>query len=99
MARVRRPTGGFSLVEALVSTVVLGLGIVGVSGMLTYAAISQKQASSQAIARELAERAVEDLRANGYSALTQSYGTASVATPDLPRGAGVVSWQPYPDPS
>ena len=87
---------GFSLIECLVAILILGIGVVGVAGMFTYAAVSERKASFMAKAREVADDALEDVRVNGYASFNGASGSREIATPGLPRSHGVVAWQPYP---
>lgn len=82
--------------ECLVAAAILAIGVVGVASMFTYASVSDRKATYMAQAREIADRALEDLRTSGYSRFTQATGTATIATPELPRSSGVMAWQPYP---
>jgi type IV pilus assembly protein PilV len=91
-----RKMGGFSLIECLVAIVILGIGVVGVAGMFTYASVSEKKASFMAKAREVADDAIEDVRVNGYAGFSGTSGSRTIATPGLPRSTGVIAWQPYP---
>ena len=92
LARRRR---GFTLIECLVTTVILGIGVVGVAGMFACATISERKAAHMAQARHIAEETMEAVRAGGYGVFDESSGTTSVATPGLPRATGVLAWQPY----
>lgn len=89
--------GGFTLIECLVAAVILGIGVVGVAGMFTYASLSEKKAAYLADARKIGQQTLEDMRSRGYTYFTQPSGTATVPTPGLPRSSGVIAWQPYPD--
>jgi len=87
---------GFSLIECLVAILILGIGVVGVAGMFTYASVSERKASFMAQAREVSDDVLEDLRVNGYAGFNGVSGSRTIATPGLPRSHGVVAWQPYP---
>jgi len=89
--------GGFTLIECLVAVLILGIGVVGVAGMFTYASLSEKKAAYLADARKIGQQTLEDVRARGYAYFTQPSGVTTVATPGLPRSSGVMAWQPYPD--
>jgi prepilin-type N-terminal cleavage/methylation domain-containing protein len=97
--RARKCGAGFTLIECLVATVILGIGVVGVASMFAYASASQKKAEYMAQARDIAERTLEQVRASGYSAFAAPSGVGEVDTSGLPHSAGVVAWQPWPDPS
>jgi len=93
----RRSRAGFSLVEALVTTVILGIGVVGTASTFTYAGISVKKQAYMSEARHVAEQAVEKVRAQGYDVFTQPSGSAALTMRGLPRATGTLSWLPYPD--
>jgi len=88
--------GGFTLIECLVATVILGIGVIGVAGMFAYAELSERKAAYMAEAREIAEQTLEDVRAHGYAVFAQPSGATVVPTPNLPHSTGTLSWQPYP---
>jgi prepilin-type N-terminal cleavage/methylation domain-containing protein len=94
-----RPKGGFTLIECLVATVILAIGVVGVASMFACATISERKASYMAQARDIADQTFECIRAQGYAVFTSPTGSTEVATPGLPRSSGVLAWQPYPDSS
>jgi type II secretory pathway pseudopilin PulG len=89
--------GGFGLIEALVTTVVLGIGIVGVAGTFTCASLSATKASYMAQARDIAEESLEKMRAEGYAAFTTPSGTVSEPVAGLPHAVRSVAWEPYPN--
>jgi len=86
---------GFTLVECLVTTVILGIGVVGVAGMFACATISERKAAHMAQARHIAEETMEAVRAGGFGVFDASSGTATIDTSGLPRATGVLAWQPY----
>lgn len=87
---------GFTLIECLVTTVILGVGVVGVAGMFACATISERKVAHMAQARHLAEETLEAVRAGAYAVSDQATGSVSVPTPGLPHATGVLAWQPYP---
>jgi len=96
MTRCKR-RGGFTLIECLVATVILGIGVIGVAGMFAYASLSERKAAYMAQARQIAEQTLEEVRANGYSTFTDPSGVTTIPTPGLPRSSGTLAWAPYPD--
>ena len=95
----RKQRGGFTLIECLVATVILGIGVVGVAGMFACATISERKAAFMAEAQEVADKTIEEVRAGGYGVFTQPSGVITIPTPDLPHSTGQLAWQPYPDSS
>jgi len=85
----------FTLIECLVSTVILGVGVIGVAGMFACASLSERKASHIAQARQIAEETLEAVRAGGYDLSSSPSGSCSVPTPGLPRSSGALAWQPY----
>jgi len=85
----------FTLIECLVSTVILGVGVVGVAGIFACASLSERKASHIAQARQIAEETLEAVRAGGYDISASPSGSCSVPTPGLPHSSGVLAWQPY----
>jgi len=94
--RGRRSSRAFTLIECLVATAILAIGVVGVAGMFTYASISQRKAAYMAQAREIADLVLEQARTGTNGLCQGATGTQTLATPGLPRSSGVVAWQPYP---
>lgn len=86
---------GFTLIECLLATVILGIGVIGVAGMFACASLSERKAANLAQARQITEETLETVRSGGYDLSSQPSGSHSVPTPGLPRGTGVLAWQPY----
>jgi prepilin-type N-terminal cleavage/methylation domain-containing protein len=63
VARRRR---GFTLLEVLAATLVLGLGLVGVGSMVTYSVVSHEKSVNYTLAAERASAEVERVREAGY---------------------------------
>lgn len=55
---------GFSLVEILVTTVILGIGVLGVTGLTAYSKRAAFETVQRSTATELAFALLEDMRAN-----------------------------------
>ena len=94
--KVRGNIGGFTLIECLVATMIIGIGVVGVASMFTCASVSQRKAAYIAQAREIADRTLEQARAGDNGLCAGATGSEPLATPGLPRATGIVAWQPYP---
>lgn len=60
----RRATGGFTLVEVLVSIVVLSFGMLGIVGVQAFALQSNREARLQSQAVNLARELAEMMRGN-----------------------------------
>jgi prepilin-type N-terminal cleavage/methylation domain-containing protein len=94
--KLRNSTRGFTLIECLVATTILAIGIVGVAGMFACASVSQRKAAYMAQAREIADQVLEEARTKSNGVCEGASGSQTLATPGLPGSTGTVSWQPYP---
>jgi prepilin-type N-terminal cleavage/methylation domain-containing protein len=93
--KIYRSRRGLTLIECLVTTVILGIGVIGVAGMFACATISEQKASHMAQARHIAEEALEGVRAGDFAVFDQSSGVTSLDTSSLPRATGAIAWEPY----
>jgi type IV pilus assembly protein PilV len=75
---------GFTLIEVLVSMVILSIGLLGVAKLLLYSARSNDSAYLRSQATALAYEMLEDLRANSTQAAAGAYDTALAAAPVNP---------------
>jgi len=93
--------GGFTLVELLVTIVVLGIVITSLAGMYYLLQITEVQSQHYDIAVRAARTEIEDLRNNGYSSLTPGDSinfTSSLPAALPPNKTGTVAVsQPLPD--
>src|SRR4051812_8196727 len=67
---------GFSLVEVLCAVLILGVAVVGLTGGLTTALQSNREAEVQTAAALLAAGQLETLRADGYLSAGETEGKA-----------------------
>ena len=58
---------GMTLIEVLAATLVLAIGLVGVSGMVTYSVIAHDKAANYTIAADRATAELERIRNAGYN--------------------------------
>lgn len=99
--RGRRSEAGFTLVELLVTMVVLGIIIASMAGLYWTLQITQVQSQHLDIANRAARTQIENLRNNGYNALTP--GSTINFTSSLPsslpndKNGTVVVSQPASD--
>jgi prepilin-type N-terminal cleavage/methylation domain-containing protein len=68
MRRLRN-NRGVTLVECLVSIVILGVGLVGVVGCLTAALVTNRCASDTDLATAIAQDAIEDMPSRGFGSI------------------------------
>jgi len=74
----KRAQKGFTLIECLVSIVVLGVGIVGVVGCFTAALLSNQKASDIQLATSLGQSIIENMRSYGFGSVTYDNFPASI---------------------
>jgi type IV pilus assembly protein PilV len=79
-----RRTRGFTLVEVLVSLVVLSIGLLGVGKLVLFSARANDSAYLRGQATELAYEILDNMRANRQVAMTQGYDTTLAAVPGNP---------------
>jgi prepilin-type N-terminal cleavage/methylation domain-containing protein len=89
-------TGGFTLIELMVTIVVLGIVITSLGGLYYIMQITQVQSQHLDLATRAARTEIENLRNNGYDSLTNgsNINFTSTLPPALPpgkRGTVVVS--------
>src|SRR5271170_6832768 len=77
--------GGFTLVEVMVSLLVLGIGLLGIAKLMLFASRANDSAYLRSQATELAYEILDDMRANRQTAMTQGYDTALNATATNPN--------------
>ena len=93
----RRGAHGFSLIELLVTIVILSIGLFGVASMFLYGMTSQQYAQYSVIATDAADQKLEQMRSAGYNSITADNFPSPFPVEGLPQGEGIVSWEPYPD--
>jgi prepilin-type N-terminal cleavage/methylation domain-containing protein len=97
----RQQDSGFTLVELMVTIVVLGLVITGIGGLYYVMQVTEVRSQRLDIAMRAARTKIESLRNNGYNALTPGStitftNELSSALPSDRTGTVVVS-QPLPE--
>lgn len=75
---------GFTIVEVLVSLVILSLGLLGIAKLMLFASHSNDSAYLRSQATELAYEILDDMRANRTAAIAHDYDTALGAAPPTP---------------
>ncbi|MBM3475585.1 MAG: prepilin-type N-terminal cleavage/methylation domain-containing protein [Armatimonadetes bacterium] len=88
---------GLSLVELLVTMTILGVGLVGVASMFTTSYKTQVQAHFAQVATDTVVTRIEEMKAAGYNGIGVEAFPATFEVPELPQGAGTISYQPYPN--
>jgi type IV pilus assembly protein PilV len=69
-------TSGFTIVEVLVSLVILSIGLLGVAKLVLYSAHSNDSAYLRSQATQLAYEIIDNMRANPTAAAAGNYNTA-----------------------
>jgi len=99
LARRRPVRRGVTLIELMVTIVLLGVGLVGVSSMFIVGYKNQTHAHFTSVAADVANRKVERLRSAGLNSIDNVTFPSPFAVPELPSGQGTIIWEPYPDPT
>ena len=84
--RAANKESGFSLVEVMISSVLMFAGLVGMAGLFARGARVNISASDQSTATAIAEQRIEQLEQQGFSYIAANYSTvdASLPFPALP---------------
>src|SRR5580704_11197793 len=80
--RVAR-SGGFTLIEVLVSIVILSIGLLGIAKLMLFSSRSNDSAYLRSQATALAYEILDNMRANRQEAINKTYDTLA-ATPATP---------------
>ena len=77
--------GGFTLVEVLVSLVILSIGLLGIAKLMLFSSHSNDSAYLRSQATALAYEILDDMRANRQEAINNlTYNTAAAVPPAVP---------------
>jgi type IV pilus assembly protein PilV len=83
-ANYRSSARGFTLVEVLVSLVILSMGLLGIAKLVLFSSHSNDSAYLRSQATELAYEILDNMRGNRAVALTQGYDTPLNTAPGVP---------------
>jgi prepilin-type N-terminal cleavage/methylation domain-containing protein len=86
MTSQARGKRGFTLIECLVATLILSLGLVGVIGCLTVALLGNQKASQTQLATAVAQSTIEDMRSRGFGSITAEEFPESAPVEGLHEG-------------
>jgi type IV pilus assembly protein PilV len=81
--RTRR-TRGFTLIEVMVSLVVLSIGLLGIGKLVLFSARANDSAYLRGQATAMAYEILDNMRSNRATAIQGGYDTALAATPTSP---------------
>lgn len=79
---------GFSLIEVMISIVIMSVGLIGLAGLQARALTAQKEAYQRSQALVLAKDMVDRILANRAQAATSSVYRVDPGSGDTPRGTG-----------
>ncbi len=94
MQKINTSDHGFTLVELLVTVVVLGIAIIGIAELFYSMQVAQVQSQHLDLATRAARAEIEDLRNNGYNNLVASGNinfTAKLPSSLPPNRSGTVA--------
>lgn len=92
LVHARRSQNGFSLIEVLITIVIIALGLLGFAGLQTYALKSNRIAMQRSLATMQAYDIVDSMRANRAAAIASGYNQDYVnATCTTPTASGAVA--------
>lgn len=80
----RTRTSGFTLIEVMVSLVVLSVGLLGIGKLVLFSARANDSAYLRGQATELAYEILDNMRANRQIAVTQGYDSTLANVPANP---------------
>src|SRR5271163_4860263 len=78
------PESGFTILEVLVSLVVLSIGLLGIAKLVLYSAHANDSAYLRSQATELAYEILDSMRANSTGAKAGNYNAVLAAAPVVP---------------
>jgi Tfp pilus assembly protein PilV len=83
---MRRASRGFSLVEVMVASLVLIIGLTGLTAMLMRGAVNGRNADQLMISAELTNQIIQDLESAKFDSLTPNVGLSFDAGTALDAG-------------
>ncbi|MFQ6133207.1 MAG: prepilin-type N-terminal cleavage/methylation domain-containing protein [Armatimonadota bacterium] len=90
---------GLSLIEMMVTIVIVALGIAGVITMFLYGYQSQLNAHYSMLATAAASEKLDEMRSAGFNGLDPAVFPSPFAVPELPAGMGTITTEPFPLPT
>lgn len=90
MRMVRTRQAGLTLIECLVSVLILAVGLLGVSAALTAALTSNQKASQISYATAIVQDTVEEMRSLGYGAIDFETFPESIPVSGLHSGVRTI---------
>jgi prepilin-type N-terminal cleavage/methylation domain-containing protein len=90
---------GLSLIELMVTIVILAIGLVAVSTMFVFGYQSQLNAHYQILATAEANRILEQMRSAGYNHIDSTTFPSPFTVTSVPQGTGDITIAPFPAPT
>jgi len=90
---------GLSLIELMVTIVILGIGIAAVAVMFVHGYRSQLNAHYTILATAAANETLEEMRSAGYNNLDSEHFPTPFTIADVPRGVGTITMEQFPAPT
>jgi type II secretory pathway pseudopilin PulG len=91
------PKTGATLVELLVTIVIVAIGLVGLSSAFMVAYQTQRQAQHVTKATAVASGMLEEMTAVGFHGIDDEAFPPTFEVEGLPLATGTVAFEPYPD--
>jgi prepilin-type N-terminal cleavage/methylation domain-containing protein len=93
---------GFTLVETLVTVLILGIGLVGVAQCLNAALLLSRKAERISLATAIAQQTIDDLRSLGFGNILEDYPPGTVTSAitgyqELPVASLIITTSNYTD--
>lgn len=96
--RTRKHHHGFSLIEVLISLLIIMVGLLGVSSAITYAFMANRGGIHARVASEAAQAYIEQTYRTTFSNLSTGSNFPATFTPSgLPNGQGSIAIAGYPN--
>ena len=87
---------GLSLIELMVTIVILAIGIAGVAVMFLHGYRSQLNAHYTILATAAANEVLEEMRAAGYNHLSSANWPSPFPVDAVPQGVGTITTEQFP---
>ena len=95
--RLRSGRRGLSLIELMVTVVLLGIGLTGVSSMFIVGYRTQLHAHFTSVASDMADKKMERMKSAGFNGISDTSFPPTFTVSELPSGQGAIAFGPYPE--
>jgi prepilin-type N-terminal cleavage/methylation domain-containing protein len=97
LGRLRTGRRGITLIELMVTVVLLAIGLVGVSSMFIVGYRTQLHAHFTSVASDMADKKMERMKSAGFNGIDVTNFPPTFTVAELPAGQGTIALAPYPD--